>query len=93
MNANYATHSGSADSATTAKTAVNSTYAQIAKESEKLSYGGTMIYIDTSTHYIIFTVQGMDIDKSIMIDPVNRNILNVNAITDIEGNQICPAPQ
>jgi hypothetical protein len=91
MNANYATTAGSADSAkqaSTANTAVNATYAQVAKEAEKLKFGGTMIYIDPSSHYIIFTTEGMDLNKSIMIDVVNRNILNVNAIADINGNVI-----
>jgi hypothetical protein len=96
MNANYATTAGSADSAkqaSTANTAVNATYAQVAKQAEKLTLGGTMIYFDPNSHYIILTTEGMDPNKSIMIDPVNRNIFNVNAIADIQGNQICPAPQ
>jgi hypothetical protein len=93
MNANYATHAGTADNATnagSAKSAVNSTYANVAKEAEKLNLGGSMIYIDPATHIMIFTVQGMDINKSLMIDPVNRNIMNVNIITNINGEQICP---
>jgi hypothetical protein len=79
MNANYATtanHANSADTATTAnsavsaKTAINCNYAQIAKEAERLNLGGTMIYIDPSSKVIIFNVQGTDINKSLMIDPV-----------------------
>jgi hypothetical protein len=103
MNASYATHAETATSANTAKnanyseqagsakTAVNSTYAQVSKEAERLHLGGTMIYIDPATHLIIFNVQGTDLSKSLMIDPVNRNILNVNLITDINGNQILPS--
>jgi hypothetical protein len=99
MNANYATtantaqtanYATSADTARTANTAVNANYAQISKEAERLNLGGTMIYIDPNNHYLILTTANMDINKSIMIDVVNRNIMNVNAITDIDGNVICP---
>jgi hypothetical protein len=108
MNANYATEAGSAknasyasaagnattaDSAKLANQAVNATYAQVSKEAERLNLGGTMIYIDPSNRYIIFTAPNMDINKSLMIDVVNRNILNVNLIADINGNQICPAQE
>jgi uncharacterized protein with PIN domain len=85
MNAIYADQAGAA------KTAVNPTYAQVSKEAERLNLGGTMIYIDPASHLIVFSVQGMDLGQCLMIDPVNRNIINVNAITDISGNQICPA--
>jgi hypothetical protein len=94
MNANYATQAGTADTAnyaTSSKTAVNANYAQVSKEAERLNLGGTMIYIDSASHLIVFTVQGMDLSQSLMIDPVNRNILNVNAIFDINGSQICPS--
>jgi hypothetical protein len=87
MNASYATQAGSADYA---KSAVNSNYAQVAKEAERLNLGGTMIYVDPASHLIIFNVLGTDLNHSLMIDPVNRNILNVNLITDVDGNQICP---
>jgi hypothetical protein len=95
MNASYATQAGSAETATYAtssKSAVNANYAQVAKEAERLNLGGTMIYIDPANHLIVFTAPNMDINKSLMIDVVNRNILNVNLITDINGNQICPTP-
>jgi hypothetical protein len=91
MNANYATQAGSAETAKTAHSAVNANYAQIAKEAERLNLGGTMIYVDPASHLIIFNVQGTDINKSLMIDPVNRNIMNVNIITDSDGNQILPS--
>jgi uncharacterized protein YijF (DUF1287 family) len=84
MNAFYADQAGNA------KTAVNSTYAQVSKEAERLNLGGTMIYIDPTNRYLIFTTPDMDINQSIMIDVVNRNILNVNSITDVNGNVICP---
>jgi hypothetical protein len=84
MNALYADQAGGA------KTAVNSTYAQVSKEAERLNLGGTMIYIDPTTHYLIFTTPDMDMNQSLMIDVVNRNIINVNAITDLNGNVICP---
>jgi hypothetical protein len=74
MNAHYADQAGQAVSA---KSAVNANYAQVAKEAERLSLGGTMIYIDPVTHMIIFNVQGTDLSTSLMIDPVNRQILNV----------------
>jgi hypothetical protein len=99
MNANYATtantantanYATSADTARSANTAVNANYAQVSKEAERLNLGGTMIYIDPTNHYVIFTTPDMDLSKSIMIDVVNRNILNVNAITDTSGNVICP---
>jgi hypothetical protein len=82
MNAFYADQAGNA------KTAVNSTYAQVSKEAERLNLGGTMIYIDPISRYLIFTTPDMDLDKSLMIDVVNRNIMNVNAITDVNGNVI-----
>jgi hypothetical protein len=85
MNAVYADQAGAA------KTAVNSTYAQVSKEAERLNLGGTMIYVDPASHLLVFSVQGMDLGQCLMIDPVNRNIINVNAITDINGNQIAPA--
>jgi hypothetical protein len=94
---NFATSANTANSARyseqakTASQAVNSNYAPIAKEAERVNIGGTMIYVDPASHLIIFTVQGMDLNQSLMIDPVNRNIFNVNAITDINGNQICPS--
>jgi hypothetical protein len=87
MNAFYADQAGNA------KTAVNSNYAQVAKESERLNLGGSMIYIDPVSHYLIFTTPDMDMNQSLMIDVVNRNIINVNAITDLNGNVICAAQQ
>jgi hypothetical protein len=82
MNAFYADQAGSA------KSAVNSTYAQVSKEAERLNLGGTMIYIDPVSHYLIFTTPDMDMNQSLMIDVVNRNIMNVNSITDVNGSVI-----
>jgi hypothetical protein len=102
MNANYATEAGSAKTATYASSAgsaeqakqatqaVNSNYAQVSKEAERLNLGGTMIYIDPSSHLLIFTAPNMDINKSLMIDVLNRNIMNVNSISDINGNVLLP---
>jgi hypothetical protein len=79
-----ASHAHSADYATSA------TYAQVSKEAERLNLGGTMIYIDPESQYIILTTSDMDMNTSIQIDVVNRNILNVNAILDVNGKVICP---
>jgi hypothetical protein len=84
--ATYASSAGTAESAKLANQAVNSTYAQVSKEAERLKLGGTMIYVDSANHLLIFTAPNMDINKSIMIDVLNRNILNVNSISDINGN-------
>jgi hypothetical protein len=86
MNAFYADQAGNA------KTAVNATYSQVSKESERLFLGGTMIYIDATNRYVIFTTPEMDINQSLMIDVVNRNIMNVNTITDVNGNIIYQTP-
>jgi hypothetical protein len=91
--ATLASKATEAEKAETANKAINATYAQISKEAERLNFGGTMVYIDPSGHYIIFTAPNMDLNQSIMIDVVNRNILNVNAIADIDGNVICPVAQ
>jgi hypothetical protein len=87
MNSSYATTAGSTKYATQA---LSATYANVSKEAERLNLGGTMIYIDPANHYIIFTAPNMDLSKSLMIDVVNRNILNVNVITNLKGEVICP---
>jgi hypothetical protein len=83
--AGHATEADHAISASDSDRAVNSTYALVAKEAERVNAGGNGITILTESHYLIFLTPGLPPDKCVMIDLQNRTILNVAGITTPDG--------
>jgi hypothetical protein len=83
--AQQATQATQADKAQEAQHAKQSDYTNIAKQAERLILGGDNVYIDSTSHYVIFYNQGADPAKSIILDIGNRSLFNVDQISNSEG--------
>jgi hypothetical protein len=83
--AGHASEADHAIQASDSDRATNSTYAQLAKEAERLNIGGNGIFISADSHLIVFLTPGLKPEECVMLDMQNRTLMNVASITTPDG--------
>jgi hypothetical protein len=89
MIANYATEAGyakSAGRASESERSINSNYAVIAKEAERLNVGAHQIVIVAEGHQVLFLTPNLNPEECVILDLDKRALMNVAQISDPEGN-------
>ena len=57
-----------------------------AKSAEEISNGSNSLYIDTIQKYFVFKVNGLS--ESVIVDPLNKSLLNVQYINDVDVSRL-----
>ena len=56
------------------------------KSAEEISNGSNSLYIDTIQKYFVFKVNGLS--ESVIVDPLNKSLLNVQYINDVDVSKL-----